>query len=92
MVLEWQNRGLREERRYTMPMSLAKMRHPYTLRLRPLVDDIRDRGTYLVISVLQSRFRILIPGDNNSAGIPESIYRTAWAVLLWGSRVANLTD
>ena len=64
----------RDERRYAMPMSLAKMRHPYTrLRLRPLIDEIRDRRTYLVISLLQSRFRILIPGKEDSSGLPESI-------------------
>jgi len=64
----------REERKYNMPMAVAKMRHPYTrLRLLPLVDELRDRRSFLVLSVLRSRFRILIPGADDSSGLPRSI-------------------
>jgi len=57
----------REERRYAMPMSLAKMRHPYTrLRLRPLIDEIRDRRTYLVISLFSQGFEFSSRGKKTA--------------------------
>jgi len=74
----WFLGGCRDEflegRRYVMPLAVAKMRHPYTrLRLRPLVDELRDRRTYLVLRLLRSQFRVLIPGKESESGLPESI-------------------
>ena len=67
----------REGKQYRMPLAVAKMRHPYTrLRLRPLEDDIRDRRTYLVLSLLRSRFKELIPGVLDEDGISASIADT----------------